>query len=142
MVNWMLMAVPISTIAGLLPTINKLVLCIKGGKFDPALGRDNLQASKSGLQSENFAKAIRCANAESNFYEHWPVYAAGVLAANFTPGVPRLACLSMAYGWIGVRIVYNGAYIYDKHRLRSTAFGVAEAISYALLITAGLNSTF
>ncbi|KAJ8902780.1 hypothetical protein NDN08_006100 [Rhodosorus marinus] len=142
MVNWLLMALPLSTIAGLLPTINKLTLCLKGGNFDPKLGRDNLQASKAGLDTENFAKIIRCANAESNFYENWPVYAAGVLAVNFTPGVPRLACLGLAYGWIGARIFYNGFYIYDKARLRTPAFMVATTISYALLVTAGLNSTF
>lgn len=64
------------------------------------------------------------------------------LAVNFTPGVPRLACLGMAYGWIGVRIIYNGFYIYDKARLRTPTFMVATTLSHALLITAGLNSTF
>mmetsp|Transcript_40128 Transcript_40128/g.159551 ORF Transcript_40128/g.159551 Transcript_40128/m.159551 type:complete len:100 (-) Transcript_40128:1864-2163(-) len=98
MVNWLLMALPLSTVAGLLPAINKVVLCFKGGNFNPKLGRDNLQAAKAGLDSETFSKAVRCANAESNFYENWPLFAAGVVRRPpYTP-LPRKQGASIPIG--------------------------------------------
>lgn len=86
----------------------------------------------------------RAKRASENGYETLGLFAAGVATANLA-GLPVQTINSMAWGYVGVRILYNVVYmelgeIRMTSVLRSAVWSVSMFLSVGLFIVAGVNA--
>ncbi|WP_028312549.1 MAPEG family protein [Derxia gummosa] len=80
-------------------------------------------------------RPARAQAAQANSWEAFPVFAAGVLAAQFL-GVPQGRIDLLALAHLLARLVYIACYVGDRPTARSTAWAVGFGCSIALYFAA------
>lgn len=98
---------------------------MRAGKFNNHTPREWL-AKQTGA-------AARANAAQANSWEALPVFAAGVLSAEFLQ-VPQGRIDMMAMAFIACRIAYIALYVGDAASLRSVAWFAGYGISLALFV--------
>jgi len=76
-------------------------------------------------------KAKRANNAQSNAYEAFPPFAAGIIVAHLMHA-PQQAIDLLAISFIAARMAYTLFYIYDLHTWRSLAWFAGFGITISL----------
>jgi uncharacterized MAPEG superfamily protein len=109
----------------------------------PGNFKDNILNDKS-LDDKAKRHFIRVKRASENGYETLGLFAAGVAIAN-QAGVPVQTLNAMSWGYIGLRILYNFAYIGlgdipQLTWLRSLVWGISMILTVNLFIVAGVNA--
>ena len=111
--------------AGLLPYAATLLA--KGGtRFDNRNPRAWL-AGQTGWRARAHA-------AQLNSFEAFPLFAAAVLVAQ-ARHAPQTRLDALALLFVGARIAYLGAYLTDRHLLRSTVWFVGFGAAVAIFVT-------
>lgn len=102
-----------------------------GGVYDNARPRLFLQNLTGWQQRADWA--------QSNAYENFPPFAAGVLVAHIA-GSPQLTVDILAGTFLVARIVHGLAYITDKPTLRSSVWSVGFLSMVGLFLAAGWSA--
>lgn len=113
-------------VAGLLPYL-ATVTAKAGSRFDNNNPRDWL-AQQSGWRR-------RANAAQSNGFEAFPLFAAGVIVAHLARA-PQARVDHLALGFIAARVAYLGAYIADVASLRSVVWMAGLGCAVALFFQA------
>lgn len=114
-------------IAGLLPYVSTLAAKIGGERFDNRNPRDWL-AAQSGFRR-------RANAAQSNGFEAFPLFAAGVVVAHIAGAAPSRVD-ELAIGFVVARLFYTLFYFVDMALMRSLAWSVGIGCSAALFFIA------
>jgi uncharacterized MAPEG superfamily protein len=114
-------------VAGLLPYLATLTAKIGGQRFDNRNPRDWLGA-QSGFRR-------RANAAQMNSFEAFPLFAAGVVIADFAAGDPAHIDM-LAVTFVIARVCYLGFYLADLATLRSLAWFVGLGSAVALFFVA------
>ncbi len=116
--------------AGILPYITVVIAKRSGSGYNNRRPRE-WAARLDGFRHRAYA-------AHQNHFEFFPFFAVAVLIADMETGASR-SVLWLALGIIGVRIAYTLAYLYDRHMLRSLAWGLALLGVAGLFVLAALG---
>lgn len=117
-------------IATVLPILAKVPLAFA---MEKAGGYDNRHPRAQ--QSTLTGFGARAKAAHENSFEALIMFVPGALAVITTNNIGSLAQY-LCIGFILARILYIICYLYDKHALRSTFWGIGFACSIALLVSA------
>lgn len=114
-------------VAGVLPYVSTLAAKIGGERFDNRNPRDWL-AAQSGFRG-------RANAAQLNGFEAFPLFAAGVVVAQFATA-DQVRIDQIAVGFVIARAAYTLFYFADLALLRSLAWSVGIGCSAALFFIA------
>ena len=83
---------------------------------------------------------LRALAAHQNYFEAFPVFAAGVLGASYG-GAQQAVIDALAVGWIVTRLIYGWLYLNDRATARSVIWGINYSIAMALLCSPAWAAT-
>ncbi len=141
--NSTLIAIPAMWLTALWPHVYAvyLITSANNGRFDNANSKGHafLESLQKTVPREVLAKYERCEAAHRNGLENLPLFAAAILAANFS-GVSHTTVATGAWTYVAMRMLYNACYMSinsnRKSLVRTAVWWLSTMIPMGLLVSA------